>query len=213
MVTVLDPRRIRSVAALAVACVAVLPLTAACGGGGTEPPQWADGVSASESPSPLPTPTEVDPTSAPTPTAVRASRPAPTTAAPASRPRTMGQRSTVTVGVSGGMMTQSRTFTGLHQEGCGNPSWGLLTVRVSGAGDVSSVAFRYQVRTKVPFNGSGSARTIGNDRGSWLASLGPFRADPRNSAGGAINVTAEAKFKDGSTRTAKTTTSLKACRR
>jgi hypothetical protein len=213
MVTVLNPRRIRSVAALAIVCVAVLPLAAACGGNGAEPPQWADGVSASESPSPLPTPTEVDPTSAtPTPTAVRASRPPAATAAPAKRPRTMGQRSTVTVSVSGGL-SQSRTFTGLHQDGCGNPSWGLLTVRVGNAANVSSVAFRYQVRTPVPFNGSGSARTIGNDRGSWLASLGPFRADPRNSAGGAINVTAEAKFKDGSTRTAKTATSLKACRR
>jgi hypothetical protein len=124
----------------------------------------------------------------------------------------MGQRSTVTVSVSGGL-SQSQTFTGLHQDGCGNPSWGLITVRVGNAANVSSVAFRYQVRTPVPFNGSGSARTLGNDRGSWLASLGPFRADPRNSAGGAINVTAEAKFKDGSTRSAKTTTSLKACRR
>ncbi|MBE1488538.1 hypothetical protein [Plantactinospora soyae] len=213
MVTVLNPRRIRSVAALAFACAAVLPLTAACGGGGNEPPQWADGVSASESPTVLPTPTEVGPTtSAPTPTAVRTSRPATTTSAPASRPRTMGQRSTLTVSVSGGL-GQSRAFTGIHQDGCGNPSWGLVTVRVGSAANVSSVAFRYQVRTPVPFNGSGSARTLGDDRGSWLASLGPFRADSRNSAGGTINVTAEAKFKDGSTRTAKTSTSLKACRR
>lgn len=186
----------------------------ACAGSGAEPPQWSAGVPGSESPSVSTAPAEASPTPLPTPTAARTTRPAatPTTTRPASRPRTMGQRSTVSVRVTGGL-SQSSTFTGLHQEGCGSPTWGLVTVRVGDAGNVSSVTFRYQVRTPVPLNGSGSARTVGNDRGSWLATLGPFAAEPRNAAGGPVAVTAEAKFKDGSTRTARTTTSVKPCRR
>lgn len=216
MVTVLNFRRIRSAVALAVACATVLPLSVACAGAGVEPPQWSDGVPAADASSVTPTPTGVPtttPAAAPavTPRAAQTTRPASTTA-PARRPRTMGQQSTVTVSVTGGM-GQSQTFTGLHQENCGNPTWGLVQVRVSAPGNVSSVVFRYQVRTPVPFDGSGSARTIGNDRRSWLGTFGPFRAEPRNAAGGAIAVTATAKFEDGSTRVARTTTSLKACRR
>ncbi|WP_159104630.1 hypothetical protein [Plantactinospora sp. BB1] len=215
MVTVLNFRRTRSDAALAVACAVVLTLSAACAGGGAERPQWSDGVPATEPSSAAPSPTEATPTPPPTPTprptAARTTRP-PTTTAPTRRARTMGEQTTVTVRVTGGF-GQAQNFSGLHQEGCGNPSFGLVQIRVGAAGNVSSVSFRYRVSTAVPFDGSGSARTIGSDRGTWLASLGPFRAEPRNSAGGTITITATAKFKDGSTRTARTSTPLKACQR
>ncbi|MEQ4304088.1 hypothetical protein ABNF97_22345 [Plantactinospora sp. B6F1] len=141
----------------------------------------------------------------------RTTRP-PAGTVPPRRARTIGEQTTVTVRVTGGF-GRSQNVTGLHQEGCGNPSFGLVQVRVGAARDVSSVSFRYRVDTVVPFNGSGAARTIGNDRGTWLASLGPFRAEPRNSAGGTIAITATAKFRDGSTRAARTSTPLRACQR
>ncbi|GAA3731479.1 hypothetical protein GCM10022225_11670 [Plantactinospora mayteni] len=196
---------------LAVACAAALSLTAACAGQGAQPPQWSDGVPAAGSSSVAPTPTAASPTPTPRPTATRTTRP-PASTTPPRRARTMGEQTTVTVRVTGGF-GQPQNFTGLHQEGCGNPSFGLVQVRVGTAGNVSSVSFRYRVNTVVAFDGSGSARTIGNDRGTWLASLGPFRAEPRNSAGGTIAITATAKFTDGSTRNARTSTSLRACQR
>ncbi|MEO3930880.1 hypothetical protein ABGB07_44610 [Micromonosporaceae bacterium B7E4] len=213
MVTVLNFRRTRSGVLLAVTCAAALSLSTACAGQGAERPQWSDGVPATDSSSAAPTPTDASPSPTPTPrpTAARTTRP-PASSAPPRRARTMGEQTTVTVRVTGGF-GQAQNFTGLHQEGCGNPSFGLVQVRVGAAGNVSSVSFRYRVNTVVPFDGSGSARTIGSDRGTWLTSLGPFRAEPRNSAGGTIAITATAKFKDGSTRTARTSTSLKACQR
>ncbi|GIG91554.1 hypothetical protein Pen02_64900 [Plantactinospora endophytica] len=200
---------------LAVACATALPLLACAGGGGGEGPRWADGVPTTDSSSVAPTPTEVGPTPTLTPTArptaARTTRPAATTPA-TRRARTMAEQTTVTVRVTGGF-GQSQNFTGLHQEGCGNPSFGLVQVRVGAAANVSSVSFRYQVNTPVPFSGSGSGRTIGNDRSTWLASLGPFRAESRNAAGGTIAVTATAKFKDGSNRSGRVNTALKPCQR
>ncbi|MEE6258889.1 hypothetical protein [Plantactinospora sonchi] len=214
--TLLDPRRTRTVAALALAGAVVLPSSAGCGGAGggaAEAPRWADGMSASASPTPSATPTGPSPSPpASTPGPTRSTRPAATTGAPTSRPRTMAQRSTVTVGLTGGL-GQSQDFAGLHQEGCGDPSWALVTIRVGGPGDVSAAKFRYQVRTPVPFEGTRSARSLGGDSGSWLGTLGPFRAEARNAAGGQITVTAEVAFKDGSTRTARTTGTLRPCRR
>ncbi|WP_422770332.1 hypothetical protein ACN28C_27075 [Plantactinospora sp. WMMC1484] len=212
-VTLLNLRRTRSGVALAVAGAMLLPLSAGCAGRGVERPQWADGVPATDGSSDLPTPTEATPTPTPTPrpTVARTTRP-PTKAASTRRARTMADQTTMTARVSGGF-GQSQNFSGLHQEGCGNPSFGLVQIGVGAGDNVSSVSFRYQVNTPVRFDGSGSARSIGNGGESWLAMLGPFRAEPRNAAGGTIAVTATAKFRDGSTRTARTSTPLRACRR
>ncbi|MDG4786199.1 hypothetical protein O7626_09700 [Micromonospora sp. WMMD1102] len=214
MVTVLDFRRTRSGVVLGVACAAVLALGTACAGNGGERPQWSEGVSGADSGTAAPTPTEASPTPTgtptPKPTAARATRP-PANTATTRRARTMAEQTTATARVTGGF-GQSQNSGGLHQEGCGSPTFGLVQVRVGAGADVSAVTVRYRVNTPVPFDGSGSARTLGNDRGTWLAGLGPFRAEPRNSAGGTIAVTATVKFRDGSTRSARTSTPLQPCR-
>lgn len=216
MVAFLDVRRTRTVAALALAGAVILPALAGCGGDGgtgTGAPRWEDGLTASATPTPSATPTGPDPTpTVSTPGPTRSTRPPAATSAPADRPRTMAQRSTVTVSLTGGL-GQSQDSTGLQQDGCGEPSWALVTIRVGGSGDVRTVEFRYQVRTPVPFSGTRPARSLGGDGGSWLGSLGPFRAEPRNAAGGQIVVTAEVSFRDGSERTARTTSTLLPCRR
>ncbi|MGI5215553.1 hypothetical protein [Plantactinospora sp. CA-290183] len=194
---------------------AVLLLTSACGGGGgTEQVQWADGEPVAESPSAPASPTT--PSASPTPTAAaRTSRPPATTAAvpTPSRRNTAANTATVRVSLSGGLAWQNGSFSGLHQEGCGDPAWGLVSIRVSDPRNVTAAAFRYQVRTPTPFNGRVSARRINSGGDSWLGSLGPFRADPKNAAGGRITVTAEVTFRDGTRKTAQTSSTLKPCRR
>ncbi|MEO3744010.1 hypothetical protein [Plantactinospora sp. B5E13] len=216
MVNLLDQWRTRTVGALALAGVVVLPSLAGCGGDGgtgTGAPRWEDGLTASAAPIPSATQTGPEPTptvSSAGPT--RSTRPPATTSAPANRPRTMAQRSTVTVSLTGGL-GQSQDSAGLQQDGCGEPSWALVTIRVGGSGDVRTVEFHYEVRTPVPLSGTRPARSLGGDGESWLGSLGPFRAEPRNAAGGQIVVTAEVGFRDGSERTARTTSTLLPCRR
>lgn len=209
--TLLAPRRTRAVITLALAG-AILPLSTACGGGG-EPPRWEPAltVSASPTPSTVPTPPSPSPTPTSAPSPSRSTRPAATTGAPARTPRSLAQRATVTVSLTAGL--GQRTAAGLQQEGCGEPSRALVTIRVNRPRDVSAATVRYHVRTPVPFTGTRPARHLGGTGESWLGTLGPFRAEPQNAAGGPIAITAEVRFTDGSSRTARTTSRLQPCRR
>jgi hypothetical protein len=104
-------------------------------------------------------------------------------------------------------------FTGIFQEGCGDPSRALVHIQVADAHRRPYATFDFHVQAAVPFRGSQTGLSSSQGGAGWGGLVGPFRADPANAAGGTVTVTARIQYADGSTASASASTEFKPCRR
>lgn len=151
--------------------------------------------------------------------ATTAGPPAQRTTAPrqsSSAPRPGSSTAAVTVRFSHPLPLQQPNpgpFTGIFQEGCGDPSRALVTISIADPERRPLPEYDYHVQTPVPYRGTFTGLSMGNNGATWGGLLGPFPVDPANAAGGTIAVTVRVKYADGSSRTASASTVFKPCRR
>ncbi|HYS36611.1 MAG TPA: hypothetical protein VEO01_13385 [Pseudonocardiaceae bacterium] len=107
---------------------------------------------------------------------------------------------------------QGSQITALYQDGCGDPTRGLVYVEVGDPASISTVWYEYHVATPVSFDGANHGPSVlGDDFRVWRGMIGPFDADPRNAGGGPITVTAHGVYKDGTARSVTATWTLESC--
>ncbi len=202
--------RMIRVGAIAALCLAVNACGTAVESAARESPTSVTSVSASSAPA--------SPPAAVSSAGVAATR---TTSGPPPAPRTTAPRqgstsAPVTVRFSHPLPLQQPNpgpFTGIFQEGCGDPSRALVTISIADPERRPLPEYDYHVQTPVPYRGTFTGLSMGNNGATWGGLLGPFPVDPANAAGGTIAVTVRVKYADGSSRTAGASTVFKPCRR